>query len=66
MAAIIAVLELPPKLSFNSQVKTESLYGTWSSFFLPFFSLACARAAMTLPKVVSDLLILAPSLSLVP
>jgi len=68
IAAIMAVLEFPPRLSFNSQVKTESRYGTKSSFF--FFpltvSLAVASAAMTLPRVVNDLLMFAPSLSLVP
>ena len=42
---------------------TESRYGMKSSpFFFPFLlSDAEARAAMTFPKVVSDLLILAPS-----
>ena len=69
IAAIMAVLELPPSDSFSSQVKTESRYGTKSSFFflpLAVSLLACARAAMTLPRVVSDLLILAPSLKRVP
>jgi hypothetical protein len=85
MAAIIAVFELPPKLSLRSHVKTylitvnsqarqdsvngertESRYGTNSSalpfFFLPASWLATASVEMTLPSVVRDLLILAPSL----
>lgn len=66
IAAIIAVFEFPPRLSFSSQVNTESRYGTWSSFFFLAVSLACAKAAMTLPRVVKDLLIFAPSFSLVP
>lgn len=38
MAAIIAVLELPPRFSRKSHVKTESLYGIKSAFldFLDF------------------------------
>jgi hypothetical protein len=44
--------------------RTESLYGTKSSFFfLPRIEseLCAARAWMTLPRVVNDLLMLAPS-----
>lgn len=33
MAAIIAVLELPPRFSRSSQVRTESRYGMKSAFF---------------------------------
>lgn len=33
IAAIIAVLLLPPKFSLRSQVSTESLYGMKSAFF---------------------------------
>ena len=36
MAAIIAVLELPPRFSFRSHVSTESRYGMKSSFFFLF------------------------------
>lgn len=32
MAAIIAVFELPPRFSRNSQVNTESRYGMNSAF----------------------------------
>lgn len=50
---------------------TESRYGTKSSAlpffpFLPSFKLALARAAMTFPNVVRDLLIFAPSLRRAP
>jgi hypothetical protein len=68
IAAIMAVFEFPPSDSFNNQVKIESRYGTKSSFF--FFpltvSLAWARAAMTFPRVVKDLLIFDPSLRRAP
>lgn len=37
IAAIIAVLELPPRFSRSNQVNTESRYGMKS--FLPFFPL---------------------------
>lgn len=69
IAAIIAVFEFPPSDSFSSQVNTESRYGTKSSFFfLPLTGslLACASAAMTLPRVVSDLLMFEPSRSRAP
>lgn len=37
IVATITVLELPPRLSFNNHVKTESRYGTNLSFLvLPF------------------------------
>ena len=69
----MAVLELPPRLSLSSQVRTESRYGTKLSRlaafdFLPPLggSLAVARAAMTLPSVVSERLMLAPSLRRAP
>jgi hypothetical protein len=64
----MAVLEFPPNDSFNNQVNTESRYGTKSSFFfLPLtVSLAWARAAMTFPSVVRDLLIFDPSLKRAP
>jgi len=51
--ATIKVLELPPKLSLSKQVNFESLYGM-CTFGL---SLAKANALITIPKVVSDLLI---------
>lgn len=46
---------------------TESRYGT-TSFFLPprFGPVSSASAAMTLPRVVRDLLIFDPSLSRAP
>lgn len=34
LLAIMIVLEFPPRLSFSSQVSTESLYGTKRPFFL--------------------------------
>ena len=37
LPAIMIVLEFPPRLSFNSQVKTESLYGTNVFLFDVFF-----------------------------
>lgn len=33
MAAIMAVLEFPPKFSRNNHVRTESRYGIKSAFF---------------------------------
>ena len=61
--AIITVLELPPKESFNSLVNFESISGTY--ILLP-FSLFPDKAFMQLPKVNNDLLILAPSINLNP
>ena len=63
MAATMAVRELPPRLSRSSQVRDESRYGMKSPLPLAFFlSLdSSASAEMTLPSVVSDLLMLAPS-----
>lgn len=60
-----------PKLSFSNHVNTESRYGMCSSafFFLPPLAGsadAAASAAITLPSVVSDLLMLAPSLRRAP
>lgn len=37
LPAIMIVFEFPPRLSFNSQVKTESLYGTNVFLFDVFF-----------------------------
>ncbi|KAI5285249.1 hypothetical protein KEM55_000734, partial [Ascosphaera atra] len=80
MHAIIAVLLLPPRLSFSSHVSTESRYGTTlllpsvDDSFLLLLLFPClplppstpANAAITLPNVVSDRLILLPSLNLWP
>lgn len=41
MAAIMAVLELPPRFSRSSHVKTESRYGMKSAFFDFLFFDAC-------------------------
>ncbi|KAH3673373.1 hypothetical protein WICMUC_003692 [Wickerhamomyces mucosus] len=56
--AIIAVLLLPPKFSFNSQVSAESLYGG--------FEIPSDKDRMTLPNVVRLLLIFVPSFILAP
>ena len=76
MAANMAVLELPPRFSLSSHVSTESRYGMNSAFFFLSAALASrdlfrllftsAKAEMTLPRVVSDLLMLAPSFRRVP
>ena len=58
---IITVLQLPPKLSFSNLVNFESLYGTKK----PFLFLS-PSALMQLAKASNDLLILAPSISLIP
>ena len=47
MLAIITVLVLPPKESYNNLVSFESLYGIK-------LVLLSIRALMTLPKVVND------------
>ena len=39
MAAIMAVLEFPPRFSLSSQVSAESRYGIYSPFL--FFDLLC-------------------------
>lgn len=51
IVATIKVLELPPRLSRKRHVSLESLYGIWV------LDLSLARALMTMPRVVSDLLI---------
>ncbi len=78
MAATMAVFEFPPRFSLSSHVSTESRYGMKSPFFFFFPPAADAAAAaaaladcsasaeMTFPSVVRLLLMLAPSLSLVP
>lgn len=58
--AIMKVLELPPRLSFKRQVNFESLYGICVLFF------SVARALITIPKVVKDLLMFPAYLSLSP
>lgn len=62
IAAIIIVLELPPKLSFNNQVRTESRYGIKIARFWALLSTDdSANADITEPNVTSDLFIWAPS-----
>jgi hypothetical protein len=56
---MMAVLELPPRLSFKSHVKTLSRYGTNASLLVAL----SAKTDITLPNAVRDLLIFAPSLS---
>ena len=60
----MAVLLLPPSESLSSQVSIESRYGTTSPLRRPFAAgrrFGSARAAITRPSVVSDLLMLLPS-----
>ncbi len=61
MVAIITVLQLPPRLSFNIRVSLLSQYGTND----PFLFLS-PRALMQLARANKLVLILAPSLSLMP
>ena len=51
IVATMNVFELPPKLSLRRQVSLESRYGIWV------LVLSLARALITMPRVVSDLLI---------
>ena len=63
----MAVILLPPSESFNSHVKTESLYGTMDMFLFFFLPIdRSAKAAMTRPRVDKERLISAPSLSRAP
>ena len=57
IAAIIAVLELPPSAELSMRVSLESRYGMCCVPFLPSLSLL-----MTAPSARSDLLIAFPSL----
>jgi len=57
--AIIAVLELPPRLSLRIQVRVESLYGTYTLSLCPLDF--WANREITLPNVCKDRLMLAPS-----
>lgn len=58
MAAIMMVLELPPKLSLSNHVSTESRYGINTAFFCELLSADnSANAEITEPSVTSDLLI---------
>ncbi len=57
IVATIKVLEFPPKLSLSRHVSLESLYGIWT------FGLSLARALITIPRVVKDLLIFPASFS---
>lgn len=68
MAAIMIVLELPPRLSLSSQVSTESLYGMNTDLdFCPLVSEEhSANADITEPRVTSDLLMCAPSFNRCP
>jgi hypothetical protein len=52
---MICVNVFPPKLSYNNLVNLDSLYGTGSLLFFLLFS---DRFYMTLPRVVSDWLML--------
>ena len=63
IAASITVTELPPSDSCSTRVSFELRYGMKT--FLFFFACS-ARALITLPSAESDLLMLAPSLSLSP
>ena len=58
--ATMKVFELPPRLSLRRQVNFESLYG------MCVLALSLASALMTMPKVVSDLLIFPAYFSLSP
>jgi hypothetical protein len=59
--AIITVLQFPPNESLRSLVNLESLYGTKN----PFLFLS-PRALIQLARASNDLLILAPSINLIP
>jgi len=59
--AIITVLQLPPKLSFNIRVSLLSLNGTNEPFFV-----LSPNAFIQLASASSDVLILAPSINLIP
>ena len=63
MQAIINVLALPPKESFNILVSLESLYGTW--LLIPFFWVL-AKTFIQFPSANKLLLILDPSKVLIP
>jgi len=63
MHAIITVLQFPPKESFRILVNFESLYGIKA---LPPFSPASHNALIQFPRANNDLLIFAPSISLIP
>lgn len=54
IVANMAVREFPPRLSFSSQVSTESRYGTNNFLFLPGAD-DSANTLITLPRVRSDL-----------
>ncbi len=56
-AAIMMVFEFPPKESLSRHVNFESLYGMW------FRGFSLVNAFITIPKVVSDLLIFEAYLS---
>lgn len=65
--ANIAVFALPPKLSFSSHVKTDSLYGKYLLFVIEAVELDISRSLnkqIILPNVNSDLLIQVDSLNL--
>ncbi len=57
MQAIINVLALPPKESFNILVSLESLYGTW--LLIPFFWVL-AKTFIQFPSANKLLLIFEP------
>jgi len=59
--AIITVLQLPPKLSFNIRVSLLSLNGTNEPFFV-----LSPKALIQLASASRDVLILAPSINLIP
>lgn len=60
MVATMNVFEFPPKLSLSRHVNLESLYGIWV------FGLSLAKAFITIPKEVRDLLIFPAYFSLYP
>jgi hypothetical protein len=61
IVAIMTVLQFPPRESFNIRVSLESLKGTKKPFLV-----LSPRALIQLARASNDVLILAPSLSLIP
>lgn len=53
MAAIIAVLEFPPRFSLSNHVSTESRYGIKSAFF-DFLVLDACTKGLTLKLIIKN------------
>lgn len=53
IAAIIAVLLLPPKFSLSSHVNTESLYGIKSAFFDFLVFVACKIRRQSIVVIIT-------------